>query len=51
MGVMKMGNTALREGIEPTSQAFRASVLTITPPTLTDATTLSTLYLPMWLHV
>ena len=31
VGVMKMGNTLPRAGIEPTSQAFRASVLTIIP--------------------
>ena len=30
VGVMKMGNIVPREGIEPTSLAFRASVLTIT---------------------
>ena len=31
MGVMKMGNVVPRAGIEPTSIALRASVLTIIP--------------------
>ena len=30
-GVMEMGNSASRKGIEPTSLAFRASVQTIVP--------------------
>ena len=39
--VMKMGNIAPRAEIEPTSLAFRASVLTITPPRIPYVTTLS----------
>ena len=42
MGVMEMGNIVLRVGIELTSLAFQASVLTITPPRLCDVTTLPT---------
>ena len=34
MGVMKMGNIVSRAGIEPTTLAFRVSVLTIAPPRL-----------------
>ena len=37
-----MENIAPRVGIEPTSLAFWVSVLTITPPRLTDVTTLQT---------
>ena len=37
---MKIGNTAPRVGIEPTSLAFWASVLTITPRRLPDITTI-----------
>ena len=40
VGVMKMGNNAYNVRIEPTSHAFGASVLTITPPRLPDVTTL-----------
>ena len=36
---MKMGHTVPRTGIEPTSVAFRASVLTITPGRIPDITT------------
>ena len=39
---MKMGNIVPRTGSEPTSHAFQASVLTITPHSLLDVTTLST---------
>ena len=39
MGVMKMGNIVLRAGIECTSLAFWANVLTITPHRLPDVTT------------
>ena len=42
MGVMKMGNSVYRAAIEPTSLAFRASVLTITSPRLPDIITLYT---------
>ena len=50
LGVMKMGNIVLRAGVEPTSLAFWASVLTITPPMLPDATTVPTnAYLTMQL--
>ena len=38
---MKMGNIAFRVGIEPTSLAFSANMLTITPPSLPDVRTLS----------
>ena len=40
MGGMKMGNIVSRAGIEPTSFAFWASVLTISPSRLPDVTTL-----------
>ena len=40
VGRMPMGNIAPRAGIEPTSLAFLASELTITPPRLPDVTTL-----------
>ena len=40
VGVMKMGNIAPRAGIEPTSLAFQARLLTIIPPRLPDVTTL-----------
>ena len=43
VGMMKMENIPPKVGIEPTSIAFQASVLTITPPRLPDGTTLSTL--------
>ena len=33
---MKMGNIVSKVGIEPTSLAFHASVLTISPPRLPD---------------
>ena len=36
---MNLGNVAPRARIEPTSFAFRARVLTFTPPKLTDVTT------------
>ena len=39
---MKMGNTVPSAGIEATSLAFRASVLSITPPRLPDVTMLPT---------
>ena len=39
-GVMKMGNIVAGTEIEPTSLAFRASVLTITSPRLPDVTTI-----------
>ena len=39
MGVMQLGNIVPRAGIEPTSRAFLASVLTIPQPTLPDITT------------
>ena len=39
VGVMKMGTIVSRVGIEPTSLAFQANVLTITPPRLSDVTT------------
>ena len=42
VGVMKMRNMVPRVGIKPTSLAFRASVLTITPLRLPDGTTLPT---------
>ena len=42
MGVMKMGNIVPTAGIEPTSLAFRASVLTITPHRIPDVTTIPT---------
>ena len=38
---MKMGNIALRAGVEPESLAFQANVLTISPPRLPVVTTLS----------
>ena len=37
-----MENIVPRTGIEPTSLAFPASVLTITPPRLSDVTTVPT---------
>ena len=37
---MKTGNIALRVGIESTSPAFQANVLTITPPRLPDVSIL-----------
>ena len=40
MDVMKMGNSVPRAAIKPTSLAFQASVLTITPPMLHDVTML-----------
>ena len=40
--VMKMGTISPKVGIEPTSLAFRYSVLTITLPRLPDVTTLPT---------
>ena len=42
MGVIKMENIAPKGGIEPTSFAFQASVLTITRLKLPDATTTHT---------
>ena len=42
MGVMKMGNIAPRDEIEPTPPAFWTSMLTITPPRLPDITKLPT---------
>ena len=42
MGMIKMGDVAPRVGIEPTSLAFQASVITIPPVRLPDVTTLST---------
>ena len=42
VNVMKMRNIVPSAGIEPTSLAFQASVLTITPPRLPDVTTLPT---------
>ena len=36
MGLMKMRNIAPRVGIEPTSLAFQANVLTVTQPRLHD---------------
>ena len=42
MGVMKMGNIVPTVGIEPTSLAFQASVLTITPPRFPHVTILPT---------
>ena len=42
MGVSKMGNNAPRAGIKPTSLAFWASVLTLSPPRLADVTPLPT---------
>ena len=36
VAVLKMGNVAHRAGIEPTSPAFLASVLTITLPRIPD---------------
>ena len=47
LGVMKMGNIAPRVGIEPTSLAFRTSVLTISPPMFPHVTTL---LMPMCLY-
>ena len=47
IGIVKMGNTAIRVGIEPRSLAFRACVLTITPPMLPDVTILTTSYLSL----
>ena len=46
MGDMKMRNIVPRAGIETTSLAFRASVLTITPHRLPDITTIPTLLVP-----
>lgn len=43
MPFLKMGNSAPREGMEPTSLPFRDSLLTITTTTLLDVTTLSML--------
>ena len=40
--VMKMGNIVPRVKIEPISLAFWVSMLTITPPSLPDVTTLPT---------
>ena len=40
--VMKMRNIVPRAGIEPTTLAFRARVLTIIPPRLFDVTTIPT---------
>ena len=42
MGVIKMRNIVPRAGIEPTSLAFQASVLTIKSPRLADVTTVAT---------
>ena len=42
VGVMKMGNMTPKAGIERTSLAFRASILTITPPSLPYVNTLPT---------
>ena len=41
VGVMKVGNIAQGAGIELTSLAFQASVITITPSRLPDVITLS----------
>ena len=48
MDAMKRGNIVPRARIEPASLAFRASVLTITPPKIPDVTHT---YLSMWLLV
>ena len=45
VSVVKMGNIARRIGIEPTSPAIYASVLTITPPSLPVVTILC--YVPL----
>ena len=42
MGVIKMGNIMPRVGIDPSSLAFQASVLSITSPRLPGVTTLPT---------
>ena len=42
MGGDENGNSAPREGIEPTSLAVRTSVLSVTPPRLPNVITLST---------
>ena len=42
MGVMKMGNIVHRAGIEPTSLAFRASVLPLHHVGYPDVTTIPT---------
>ena len=42
VGMLKMGNIVSKARIEPTSLAFRASVLTITLPRLPDITILPT---------
>ena len=42
VGVMKMGNTAPREGLEPTSLAFRASVLPLHQVGFPDVITILT---------
>ena len=42
MAVMIVGNSVPRAGIEPILLAFQASVLPITPPRLSDVSTLST---------
>ena len=42
VGLATMGNIAPRAGIEPTSLAFRVSLLTITPLRLPDVATLFT---------
>ena len=39
MGVVKMENIAPRMGIKPTSLAFQARVVTVTPPGLPDVIT------------
>ena len=44
VGVMKMGNIVPRAGIEPISLAFQVSVLNISPPRLSDVTTLTMLF-------
>ena len=44
VGVMNMGKVVPKMGIELTSPVFQASVLTITPPRVPEAATLS-----MWL--
>ena len=42
MGVMKMGNTVPRVGLEPTSLAFWASVLSLHHVSFPDVTRIST---------
>ena len=42
MDMMNMGNSVPKVGVEPTSLAFEASVLTISPPKLPDVTIIST---------